>query len=72
MFRHYISNGTVTLDIHTLILFFQSLDLAGFTPLHYAAWYCRERIAQNLLSFDIDPNQSGTVNDRPLHFGNVV
>lgn len=35
--------------------------------MHYAAWYCRERIAQFLLSFDIDPNQSGTVGDRPLH-----
>ena len=48
---------------------FQGSDLSGFTALHYASWYCRERIAQNLLIFDIDPNQSGTVNDRPLHFG---
>ena len=43
--------------------------MAGFSPLHYAAWYSRERIAQFLLSFDIDPNQSGTVRDRALHIG---
>ena len=43
--------------------------MAGFSPLHYAAWYSRERIAQFLLSFDIDPNQSGTVGDRALHIG---
>ena len=39
--------------------------------MHYAAWFSRERIAQFLLSFDIDPNQSGTVGDRPLHIGKV-
>ena len=56
-------------SIFISIISSQGSDLAGFTALHYASWYSRERIAQNLLSFDIDPNQSGTVNDRPLHFG---
>ena len=56
-------------SIFISIISSQGSDLAGFTALHYASWYSRERIAQNLLSFNIDPNQSGTVNDRPLHFG---
>ena len=32
--------------------------------------YGPEKIVQFLVSFDIDPNQSGTVGDRPFHIGN--
>ena len=42
-------------------------DLVLFTPLHYAAWFGREQIAQYLLSFDIFPHLSSSVGDRPLH-----
>ena len=80
--REYLSSLTILNEIFVpyvvdlrkiniiLSLFFlKSTDVAGFSALHYAAWYGREKIVQFLVSFDIDPNQPGTVGDRPFHIG---
>ena len=72
-FGRYLNTLTWPNVVHCrfLFLFSKATDVVGFSALHYASWYCRERIAQFLLSFDIDPNQSGSVGDRPLHIGKI-